>query len=99
MSGFDSSWNRGKFFIDKYSLMHTMILNDSSIETERPTFFGRGYGYKLTARKLGDSTFFVSALCYYPLGNLFDFSSDRNVYILIDYMKNDTLPYPQLISK
>jgi hypothetical protein len=103
-TSFDSVWFRGKAFIIKYSSLPIMEINDSLIETVSPSFFEHSLGYKITASRMGDSARFVSAYfkispwrMFYSSWNPFTFP--YNVLILTDYMRSDSLPYPNLISK
>src|SRR5665213_4031331 len=47
-SNSDSAWLRAKWFIRNYSSLSVLSSSDSVIETERPTIFGCGFGYKVT---------------------------------------------------
>ena len=101
-SQFDTSWSRAKQFISTYSTRKIDVMNDSVISSE-PTarfdlIFDGGYGYKVTANRIDDS---VSILMRASSSSSFLTGSQalHNLYILIDYIKTGSLPFPELVSK
>jgi hypothetical protein len=101
-SQFDSVWSRAKIFITTYSARPVTLVNDSIISSEPSDqfarMFGGGYGYKVVAKNSYDTTAIaISASCSYPF--LPGPSAGHNLYILIDYIKTGSLPFPELITK
>jgi hypothetical protein len=100
-ANFDSIWARGKAFVIKYSSLPIVEINDSLIETALPSFFAHDLGYEITASRIGDSARFVRVYFAMSPWRMFYSGWDfpYNVFILTDYMRSDSLPYPNLISK
>jgi hypothetical protein len=104
-SQYDSVWIRAKRFVATYSSRAITIMNDTVISSEPSSPFDLmldgGYGYMVTAHNIHDTTnIAISAYCISSLlAAVADPSAYHNVYILIDYVRTGSLPYPELISK
>jgi hypothetical protein len=109
-SEFDTCWSRAHSFIGTYSSRPILVMNDSIISTEwlgsRNMFaelfdvFDCTFGYRVTAHS-NQSGILITPMCtangtMLPTRTL---SAARNARILIDYIKTDSLPFPELISK
>jgi hypothetical protein len=102
LSLFDSVWSRAKRFITTYSSRSITIANDSVISSEPSGISDRmldtGCGYKVTAKNIHDTTA-IDITASFSSSLLSDPNAPDNLYILIDYMKTGSLPFPELISR
>jgi hypothetical protein len=101
-SEYDSAWNRARKFVKSYSLCPVIRDGDTIIETKAPCFFCSGCGYKIFSRHLSDSETYVTVsykdgIAKGFLNVLNAYGPARNIYILADYMKTDSLPNRDLI--
>lgn len=102
----EDAMGRAQVFIAKYSSMKLQTATPNVVDTynvsEGTILTTQQYGYRVTRANIGGNSHFVVE-CFNGLeGAMFDSAHElpaRNARMLIRYMKNGSIEYPNLIAK